>query len=117
MPIKDPEKRKAYQREWAAKKYAEASPAWHRAKKEYKAAWRKKKGKEYFRKEYRAYLKKLAEEGRLEDFREHRAMANKDWRNRLFLECLEEIRQRQNPPPPPDTSKGYAGTPTILKGL
>lgn len=92
MPIKDPEKRKAYQREWIAKKAAKAPPKWHRAKRTTKALWRVRKGKRYFRAKYNAMIEKLAREGKLEEFRAFHRLTCKDWRSKVALEALEQHR-------------------------
>lgn len=111
MPIKDPEKRKAYQREWAAKKAAKAPPTWHKKKRVYKALWKAKKGKAYFRRKYREWIKRLAAEGRLDEVRASRAESTKGWRNKVFLEVLEEVRNKGKAPEPlpPPPEKGYTG--------
>lgn len=92
MPYKDPEKRKAYGRTWAADKAAKAPPKWHRAKRTTKALWRVRKGKRYFRSKYKAMIKKLAKEGKLEEFRAFHRLTCKDWRSKVALEELEQHR-------------------------
>lgn len=93
MPFKDPTKRKAYQRQWAADKAAKAPPAWHTEKRTAKAFWRVRKGKRYFRAKYRAMIKRLAKEGKLAEFREAHRADCKDWRTKIARQALEEHRK------------------------
>lgn len=116
MPYKDPEKQREYQRDWMAKRAAE-KPLTEQEKKDrrtVKALWRAKKGKAYFRRKYRDWIAQLSEEGRLEEYRRRHATVTKDWRSRVFLEVLEEVRRKANPPPPPAPPElGYTGRLTL----
>ena len=100
MPYKDPEKRKAYGRTWAAAKATKAPPKWHRAKRAAKAMWRFRKGKRYFRAKYKAMIKDLAAKGQLDQFREEHRASCKDWRSQIALQALEQHRAASKPSRP-----------------
>lgn len=57
-----------------------------------KALWRVRKGKQYFRRKYKAMIAKLAREGKLEEFRAFHRLTSKDWRSKIALEALERHR-------------------------